>query len=73
MSDLVAKGLVQERIGMNDRRERYLHLTEEGLHLEEQITNALGKRLYKRLPPAALKDLRTAMRILLGTEAKAEG
>ncbi|WOK38166.1 MarR family winged helix-turn-helix transcriptional regulator [Sphingomonas sp. C3-2] len=45
LNELTARGLVEQRPGINDRRQRLLRLTPEGSALEQQLFNLLRERL----------------------------
>lgn len=65
--ELLEQGLIEERTGMRDRRERFLLLTDKGTELEQQLTDAQGEhfaRLYKKVRPTAVARFREIMDIL---------
>lgn len=45
LNELTARGLVEQRPGVNDRRQRLLRLTAEGVALEQQIFEVLREKL----------------------------
>ncbi|RJF93853.1 MarR family winged helix-turn-helix transcriptional regulator [Sphingomonas cavernae] len=45
LNELTARGLVEQRPGVNDRRQRLLRLTEEGAALEARLFEALREKL----------------------------
>ncbi|MEP2202380.1 MAG: MarR family transcriptional regulator, partial [Tateyamaria sp.] len=42
---LIADGLVQSKVGRNDKRERHLFLTDEGRKLEQELSDAQRARM----------------------------
>ncbi|NBO21338.1 MAG: MarR family transcriptional regulator, partial [Rhodobacteraceae bacterium] len=59
---LVDDGLVEARVGRDDRRERHLHLTEKGAALERRLSDAQRARMraaYRAAGPAAVQGFRT--------------
>lgn len=66
--DLLAQSFVEERVGMRDRRARFLVLTEKGAALEEEITHAHCKhleQLYGTARPVVRQSFRKIMLSLL--------
>jgi len=54
---LIEDGLVESKIGVKDRRERHLNLTEEGQELEKILSEAQRKRMraaYREAGPEAV-------------------
>lgn len=45
LNELTARGLVEQRPGVNDRRQRLLRLTPEGIALEQRIFDVLREKL----------------------------
>lgn len=45
LTELAERGLVEQRPGVNDRRQRLLRLTEEGAALEQKLFEALREKL----------------------------
>ena len=70
---LVEEGLVVQRIGPSDRRERRLHLTPEGEALERALSDAQRERLraaYRRAGPAAVAGFREVLEAMMDPELR---
>ncbi len=66
LSQLVAKGIIVQTPGRDDRRRRMLHLTDEGFALERRLTasqRARMARAYREAGPQAVEGYR---KVLLG-------
>ncbi len=71
---LIADGLVQSRVGRNDKRERHLHLTTEGRALEQQLSDAQRARLraaFREAGPEAVAGFRTVLEAMMDPEMRA--
>lgn len=71
---LIADGLVLSKVGRNDKRERHLHLTEEGRALEQQLSNAQRARLraaFREAGPEAVAGFRTVLEAMMDPEMRA--
>ncbi len=65
---LVTDGLVDSRVGTSDKRERNLHLTEAGLSLERELSEAQRKRLraaYRAAGPDAVAGFRQVLEAMM--------
>ena len=61
---LISDGLVQSKVGRNDKRERHLYLTEEGRALEQKLSDAQRARLraaFREAGPEAVAGFRTVL------------
>lgn len=61
---LIEDGLVESRIGARDKRERSLHLTEDGTALERELSDAQRRRMraaYRAAGPEAVAGFRTVL------------
>lgn len=64
LGDLVAQGYIAQRTGTRDRRQRLLTLTEKGLELERNLSDAQRARIaqaYRAAGAAAVEGFRTVM------------
>jgi DNA-binding MarR family transcriptional regulator len=71
---LVADGLVEARVGREDRRERHLHLTEGGAALERALSDAQRARMraaYRAAGPAAVAGFRRVLEEMMDPDQKA--
>lgn len=65
---LIADGLVESRIGRQDRRERHLYLTPEGDELERKLSEAQRARMraaYRAAGPEAVKGFRQVLEAMM--------
>ncbi|MCC6304729.1 MAG: MarR family transcriptional regulator [Rhodobacteraceae bacterium] len=70
---LVAGGLVEARVGRDDRRERHLHLTPAGQALERQLSDAQRGRMraaYRAVGPAAVAGFRQVLEAMMDAETR---
>jgi DNA-binding MarR family transcriptional regulator len=68
---LVEEGLVEVRVGVEDRRERNLYLTESGRALERQLSDAQRARMraaYRAAGPAAVAGFRQVLEAMMDEE-----
>ncbi len=71
---LIADGLVQSKVGRNDKRERHLHLTQEGRALEQKLSDAQRARLraaFRDAGPEAVAGFRTVLEAMMDPEMHA--
>ena len=69
---LVEDDLVEARIGTRDKRERQLHLTENGLALEAALSSAQRERMrlaYRKAGPEAVVGFRQVLEAMMDPEA----
>lgn len=70
---LIGEGLVESRVGDRDRRERHLYLTELGLALERQLSDAQRDRMraaYRAAGPAAVAGFRQVLEAMMDEEMR---
>ncbi|KIN62626.1 Transcriptional regulator PetP [Sulfitobacter noctilucicola] len=71
---LIADGLVSSTQGRADKRERHLHLTEEGRTLEQTLSDAQRARLraaFRDAGPEAVAGFRTVLEAMMDPEMHA--
>ncbi|MCA2011701.1 MarR family winged helix-turn-helix transcriptional regulator [Pararhodobacter sp. CCB-MM2] len=65
---LIEDGLVESRVGREDRRERHLYLTAEGAELERQLSEAQRARMraaYRAAGPQAVAGFRQVLEAMM--------
>lgn len=70
---LIADGLVESRIGRMDKRERHLHLTEQGKELEQKLSDAQRARMraaYRDAGPAAVAGFRQVLEAMMDSDMR---
>ncbi|MBO29250.1 MAG: MarR family transcriptional regulator [Rhodobacteraceae bacterium] len=70
---LISDGLVQSRIGKNDKRERHLYLTDKGRELEQTLSDAQRARMraaYRDAGPEAVAGFRTVLEAMMDSEMR---
>lgn len=70
---LVEDGLVESRVGQNDKRERHLRLTDAGARLERQLSDAQRARMreaYRAAGPDAVAGFRTVLEAMMEPELR---
>mgnify|MGYP000309541652 CR=1 FL=1 len=68
---LIDDGLVQSRVGRNDKRERHLFLTEDGTALERRLSEAQRARMrqaYRAAGPQAVAGFRQVLEAMMDTD-----
>jgi DNA-binding MarR family transcriptional regulator len=73
LRSLMEDGLVEARVGRDDRRERNLHLTEKGAALEGQLSAAQRARMraaYRAAGPAAVAGFRQVLEAMMDPEMR---
>ncbi len=68
---LMEDGLVESRVGTSDKRERHLHLTDEGRNLEARLSDAQRARMraaFRDAGPEAVAGFRTVLEAMMDTE-----
>ncbi|MCE8513791.1 MarR family transcriptional regulator [Ruegeria pomeroyi] len=68
---LIADGLVESRVGTQDKRERHLFLTEAGAALEAKLSDAQRARMraaYKEAGPEAVAGFRQVLEAMMDRE-----
>lgn len=72
---LIVDGLVESRVGTQDRRERHLHLTERGAELERRLSEAQRARMraaYRAAGPQAVAGFRHVLEAMMDEEIRAQ-
>lgn len=70
---LIADGLVQSHVGKVDKRERHLHLTEEGRALEQKLSDAQRMRMraaFREAGPQAVAGFRTVLETMMDPDLR---
>lgn len=70
---LMADGLVEARVGAEDRRERRLHLTEAGRALEKALSDAQADRVraaYRAAGPVAVAGFREVLEAMMDHDGR---
>ena len=70
---LIADGLVESRVGQEDRRERHLFLTEEGAGLEAELSTAQRARMraaFRQAGPEAVAGFRTVLEAMMDADLR---
>ncbi|MER5171796.1 MarR family transcriptional regulator [Thioclava sp. GXIMD2076] len=68
---LIEDGLVDNRVGRKDKRERHLYLTNTGLALEREISDAQRARMraaYRQAGPQAVAGFRQVLEAMMDRE-----
>lgn len=71
LRQLVDDGLVESRVGTKDKRERHLHLTETGVTLERELSNAQRARMrvaYRAAGSDAVQGFRKVLEKIMDKE-----
>jgi DNA-binding MarR family transcriptional regulator len=75
LRQLIEDGLVESRVGKTDRRERNLYLTETGVALERELSDAQRKRMrtaYKAAGPEAVQGFRTVLEQIVDPDLRTQ-
>ena len=70
---LIEDGLVESRVGREDRRERHLHLTDKGAALEAELSDAQRERMraaYRAAGPEAVAGFRQVLEAMMDPELR---
>ncbi|MBF9033009.1 MarR family transcriptional regulator [Rhodobacterales bacterium HKCCE2091] len=68
---LIEDGLVEARVGKRDRRERHLYLTDAGVELERELSDAQRARMraaYRAAGPEAVAGFRLVLEQMMDPE-----
>ncbi|MBS9715349.1 MarR family transcriptional regulator [Pseudohalocynthiibacter aestuariivivens] len=68
---LIEDGLVESRVGTQDKRERHLFLTEKGEALERELSDAQRERMraaYRAAGPEAVQGFRQVLEAMMDPE-----
>jgi DNA-binding MarR family transcriptional regulator len=75
LRSLIEDGLVEARVGTEDRRERNLHLTPEGAELERALSDAQRARMraaYRAAGPTAVAGFRQVLEAMMDPDQRAQ-
>jgi len=70
---LIDDGLVESRVGLRDKRERNLYLTEEGANLERKLSDAQRERMraaFRAAGPEAVSGFRQVLEAMMDPEMR---
>jgi len=70
---LIEDGLVDSRVGRQDKRERHLHLTPRGAELERALSDAQRARMraaYRAAGPSAVQGFRQVLEAMMDPDMK---
>ena len=70
---LIEDGLVESLVGIDDRRERHLYLTNRGTALEKKLSNAQHERMrkaFKTAGPDAVAGFRVVLEAMMDSEMR---
>lgn len=70
---LIDDGLVESRVGREDRRERHLYLSDSGTVLEAELSDAQRERMraaYRNAGPEAVAGFRTVLEAMIEPELR---
>lgn len=70
---LIEDGLVESRIGVRDKRERHLYLTEAGKRLEQRLSDAQRQRMraaFRMAGPEAVAGFRRVLEAMMDPELR---
>ncbi|MCL4130959.1 UNVERIFIED_CONTAM: hypothetical protein GTU68_013559 [Idotea baltica] len=70
---LISDGLVESRVGTSDKRERHLFLTETGLQLEQQLSDAQRARMrsaFRDAGPEAVAGFKQVLEAMMDTDMR---
>ncbi len=70
---LIADGLVESRVGRDDKRERHLYLTEGGRALEQDLTDVQRARMrtaFRQAGPEAVAGFRKVLEAMMDPEQR---
>jgi DNA-binding MarR family transcriptional regulator len=70
---LIADGLVESKVGRQDKRERHLNLTQAGRTLEQTLSDAQRARMraaFREAGPEAVAGFRTVLEAMMDSEMR---
>ncbi|MGR3622109.1 MarR family winged helix-turn-helix transcriptional regulator [Pseudophaeobacter sp.] len=70
---LISDGLVESRVGVSDKRERHLHLTDAGRTLESKLSDAQRARMraaYKDAGPEAVQGFKKVLETMMDADMR---
>ena len=66
LSQLIERGFVVQRQGTRDRRQRHLHLTQEGIELERKVSEPQRARVARAYQEAGAVAVEGYRKVLMG-------
>jgi DNA-binding MarR family transcriptional regulator len=66
LSQLIKRGFVEQKKGTEDRRQRLLFLTEDGLRLEKQLSRPQQSRVARAYREAGAEAVESYRKVLMG-------
>jgi DNA-binding MarR family transcriptional regulator len=73
LRSLIDDGLVESRVGRQDKRERHLYLTAKGASLERELSDAQRARMraaYRAAGPVAVQGFRQVLEAMMDPEMR---
>jgi len=73
LRSLIDDGLVESKVGTQDKRERHLYLTSAGHALEAELSEVQASRVrsaYRAAGPEAVQGFRTVLEAMMDTEMR---
>lgn len=73
LKPLIDDGLVEQRVGESDRRQRLLFLTEDGIAFEERLSAPQRARLtraFREAGPEAVDGFRSVLQLMMDAEQR---
>ncbi len=73
LRSLIDDGLVESRVGRQDKRERHLHLTPQGAALERELSDAQRDRMraaYRAAGPVAVAGFRQVLEAMMDEDMR---
>ncbi len=73
LRSLIEDGLVESRVGKEDKRERHLYLTDTGAALERELSDAQRERMraaYRAAGPQAVAGFRQVLEAMMDVEMR---
>jgi len=70
---LIEDGLVESRVGRNDKRERHLYLTDKGQEFEHELSDAQRSRMraaFRTAGPEAVSGFRQVLEAMMDSEMR---
>ena len=73
LRSLIEDGMVESRVGRNDRRERHLFLTAKGTELERSLSDAQRARMrasYRAAGPVSVQGFRQVLEAIMDPDSR---
>ena len=64
LKELISKGFIESRLGVEDRRQRHLHVTAQGKHLADSLADLQMKRIGRAITEIGPSNALVARRFL---------